>query len=342
MKLWGKKILKLFKVGLALCGVIGTTLLSNVTPVYAEEIIHTHIWATKYDSNKHWEYCTVCDKTKNSQEHKYVDHWRDGKESCWHYNYSTRVCDCGYSYKYTKPHNTIHGWKFYDHRLLHYKACKDCGTWQGNERCKNEKGELNCKNPGTCTTCGGVTTKNNHYIVNGGKCRDCGTKLIDATEPKITYASDYSKATVTFTIKPATKELTLTGKMTAYVPEKNYTSSKWSSTKNSDDSYTYTLEHVFNKDVQRKSTYYCVDQSYAANYNGTPVYIDQKTIVFSLVQDKTAPTVTEVKQKDQATALSTIISPVSLSLIVIVTISDRSSVPLIVNSFIVAQLLQVA
>ena len=143
---------------------------------------------------------------------------------------------------------------------------------------------------------------------------------------------------MTFNIKPAVSELTLTGNITAYVPEKNSTSAKWSSKKNGDSSYTYTLEHVFNKDVQRKSTYYAVDHYMAAKYNGTPVYIDQKTIIFSLIQDKTAPTVTEVKQKDQkmcndwATIKElTINGTEDLSDIVTITIKDKQTGDVIVD-----------
>ena len=338
MKFEKKRGLKKLKASLALMSLVVTMISSNISTVFAEQIIHTHIWATKYDDSKHWEYCTVCDKIKDSQEHKYTDHWRDGKESCWHYNYSTRVCDCGYSYKYIKPHTTIREWTHATNRILHYKSCVDCGTWKGSERCSNAKGTLSCKNPGTCTTCGGVTTKDNHYIVAGGKCRDCGVKLIETTQPQIKYSSDYSKATVTFDIKPVVKELTLTGKMIAYVPEKNSKSATWSSKKNSDSSYTYTLEHIFNKDVQRKSTYYAVDHYMAANYNNTSIYIDQKTIIFSLVQDKTAPTITEIKQKDQkrcndwATIKElTINGTEDLSDIVTITIKDKETGDIIVD-----------
>ena len=70
---------KMIKANIALVGMIGTMVASNLSVAFAEDIIHTHIWATKYDTCKHWEYCTVCKKEKNSKEHKYTDHWRDGK-----------------------------------------------------------------------------------------------------------------------------------------------------------------------------------------------------------------------------------------------------------------------
>ena len=34
-----------------------------------EEIIHTHIWATSYDTSNHWEYCTVCQEKRNIKSH---------------------------------------------------------------------------------------------------------------------------------------------------------------------------------------------------------------------------------------------------------------------------------
>lgn len=52
--------------------------------VRAESVNHTHIWATTYDENHHWEYCTVCGETRNEEEHNFTDHWYDGLTAgCW-------------------------------------------------------------------------------------------------------------------------------------------------------------------------------------------------------------------------------------------------------------------
>ena len=84
MKFKGSKtISKLVMMSLAIVSMLGTMVLTNVDVAKAdEEIIHTHIWATKYDKDKHWEYCTVCNKIKDESAHKFTDTWEFGKESC--------------------------------------------------------------------------------------------------------------------------------------------------------------------------------------------------------------------------------------------------------------------
>ena len=87
----GKNVYKLLASIVTICLCISAVVVGGVTVSYAEEIIHTHIWATKYDDKNHWEYCTVCNKVQNKKEHKCVDHWFMGTESCRYYNYSDRI-----------------------------------------------------------------------------------------------------------------------------------------------------------------------------------------------------------------------------------------------------------
>jgi len=68
----------------------------------------SHIWATKYDSAIHWEYCTNCGEIRNKKAHSFTDNWLYPKKG--HYapqNYKTRTCGCGYSYKYREPHGRM-------------------------------------------------------------------------------------------------------------------------------------------------------------------------------------------------------------------------------------------
>ena len=116
----------------------------------ASSVEHTHIWATKYDSTNHWEYCTVCNQTRNVTAHSYTDKWYYGSESCNNGNYSLRTCSCGYSYKYIKPHVYGNTYNSTGIRGVHYNNCTVCGTWGTQVRCSNENGNLSCKNPGTC------------------------------------------------------------------------------------------------------------------------------------------------------------------------------------------------
>ena len=124
-----KRIGNCIKVTFAMIGILGATLLSNVEVAKAEKIIHTHIWATKRDTSKHWEYCTVCGATRGESAHSFKDNWKYGQESCWVFNYSVRVCSCGYSYEYHKPCSNISDWISSTNRLTHHKSCNDCKAW---------------------------------------------------------------------------------------------------------------------------------------------------------------------------------------------------------------------
>lgn len=126
-----KKDNKILKRVLSLCLVLmlAVTSVHLFFPVGAETIDHTHIWATKYDSTNHWEYCTVCGEKRNVMVHAFTDHWYTYTYACGG-KASTRTCDCGYSYTYVPHHvqnNTIYS---STHNVkVHFKTCKNCGSW---------------------------------------------------------------------------------------------------------------------------------------------------------------------------------------------------------------------
>ncbi|MBQ8044629.1 MAG: hypothetical protein IJ272_10895, partial [Clostridia bacterium] len=303
MKHKGKKKLSSYiKMSLALVSVIGTTLLSNVSVAKAEDLIHTHIWATKYDKTKHWEYCTVCKKTRNESKHDCKDNWFIGKASCTHLNYNTKICACGYNYVETLKHVSNENWNNTGSRLVHYKTCKDCGNWTTSARCKDAEGELSCKNTGTCTVCGVVALEDYHIISTDGKCRTCKIQLVEMSVPKVTYASDYSTATITFRLTPKHSSLKLTGKMSNWTKISNYTSRTWKGTVNSDGSCDYTGVFTFDSKKQTVCTVNIGDIRGAAKFNDKDIYMSTGTYKHADVQiwqDHTKPEVTEVKQVDQ-------------------------------------------
>lgn len=326
------------KVGIAIVSMVGTMILSNISVAKAEEIIHTHIWATKYDKEKHWEYCTVCNKIKNESKHSFKDNWILGEESCLHKNYSTRICDCGYSYIYNKPHGKTSGWKQTCSILKHYTMCEDCGTWITSGECKNSAGNLSCKNPGVCVDCNKVVTKDNHYITCNGVCKDCGVKLVDISKYTLKYSSDYTNATISFTIKPCVSGLELTGDMNVYSGDVNYSDLKWSYVKNSDMSVTYIGVFTFDKKTQRKSTVGIGNSEMFAKMNNTYIYIDTSIANIQIWQDHTKPENIEVKQVDQtkykdwATIKElTITGKEDLSNFVTISIIDKKSNDVIVD-----------
>ena len=266
--------------------------------VIDDEIIHTHIWATTHDAYKHWEYCTICARIRNEEQHTFVDNWFNG-ESCGEWTYSTRICSCGYNYIYHKPHGNLSDWNIVRQRIVHNRRCNDCGIWIDLGRCANANGYLSCVNPGTCSTCGNTTSSNSHYITFDGKCRDCGKKFFDFSEPTVTYESNYSKAYIKITIKPLYDYVELLGNMTHYSYTKNYTDYVWTSVRNADRSYTYTGTFTFDPNAQAKAKICIGDVHGFARINGTDVYAGSDIGLPEIWQDHVEPQVTNIGQVDQ-------------------------------------------
>lgn len=337
-----KKFSNILKMSVALVAMLGTMVLSNISIARAdEEIIHTHIWATKYDKDKHWEYCTVCNKIKDESAHKFTDTWEFGKESCHRSNgdnFCTKICECGYSYIYRKPHTEDSKWYNTGVRLIHYKKCSTCNDWTRSGRCANSTGNLSCKNPGKCDTCGFVATKDCHYLTKNGVCRDCGKKFFTPTEPTITYDNEYKTATVKFTFKPENGSVTFTGTMGAYCGNSNYTDNKWTYVKNSDGSMEYTGVYTFDSSKQRKAKLHFLDRTGTIKINGNNVYTDGNIYTLDIWQDHVAPEVSDIKQVDQKTYNNwatikelTISGNENLSKIVTISIIDKKSKDVIVD-----------
>ena len=304
----------------------------------AAEIEHTHIWSTKYDSTNHWEYCTVCGEKRNVTAHTFTDNWYYKRESCEMGNYSIRVCDCGYSYQYTKPHVADTSvWYNTAYRLTHYRKCANCNTWCTSERCHDENGvALSCKHTGTCVDCGVTATENMHYIVADGKCRDCGVKFFDVTKPQITYADDYTTADVVFTMTPLFDSVEMQNIMGFHNPN-GFTTVSWSSVLNEDRSRTYTGHYTFNPERQYRGNF-TFDNSGFAKINGQSVYGGGVTN-FELWQDHTPPTITNITQVDQASSNGwatirevTVEGTENLSNVVYITIKDKESGTIYVNN----------
>ena len=154
-------------------------------------VITTDIWATAYDENGHWQYCTLCGETKDRTEHVFTkEYWAAGYESCYRTNYCTRICECGYSYTYTKPHAEITVSAPWPGRYIHYSSCAECNGTFGAESCYNDKGILSCLNPGVCSKCGANNTSNNHFIGEDGCCNFCKEKFVSISEIDLKYATD--------------------------------------------------------------------------------------------------------------------------------------------------------
>ena len=303
------------------------------TTVFADAIEHTHIWATAYDSTNHWEYCTVCGEKRNVTAHEFTDHWQyPNTVHCYYTNYSTRTCDCGYSYVYRESHTPNTNWKTTVADGVHFKPCSKCGTWLSSAACKDSNGiRLNCTHLGTCATCGAKYTQPYHNMQGNGTCSKCGTHVLDITNEKTTYSSDHKTLTWTATVKPAAGHtMSLAKYATNYWNDKRCWSwVSYTSTNNSDGSITYTNAIKISDDFQESGRLYF-------QLNGTVDGYSFAYLRFSTPGyywgDGQAPVISNIMQKDQASANGwatikqlTFTGTEETSDIVYLTISDKTT-----------------
>lgn len=278
------------------------TLGINKLNAHASEIDHTHIYTTTYNSNKHWEYCTVCGVKRNELEHEYVDDWYLGYASCSGSNYSIRTCDCGYSFKYKLPHTSSDTWKDTGSRGVHYKNCVNCGSWTSSGMCSDANGKrLGCNNPGACATCGFNMTPEMHYILGDGTCELCKLAVINVGEPEISYSSDYKIATVKFKITPILDNVELGTSWHAYTNTNNTTKITKSYEKHDDGSVTYTGDFYLDPNKQQKGTWNLGDNKSMVKINGYWCYLSTtRGKSWSVWYDHFKPSITNVTEVNQA------------------------------------------
>ena len=297
------------------------------TTVYADTVEHTHIWADKYDSNNHWKYCTVCGAVKDKEVHTFTDHWAFGYESCRTSNYSKRICNCGYSYIYHKPHSTTYISSSTYYERVHATVCSSCGEWLKTEACKNANGAINCKNPGKCLTCGGTWPAGRHFI-NNGTCSTCGKTFYELSEPQISYSDDFTHVYIKYIFYPTDSSVIPIDTQTNYSVYTNGGMSHHGSiTKNSDGTYTINLDVTITYPNEKTS----VDWMYNnVTVNGVTCFIHTSAI--TVWQDHQAPVQNDVIQKDQASANGwatikqlTLSGTENLSDIVYLTVSDKAT-----------------
>ncbi len=305
----------------------------------SDDVVTTCIWATEFNDDSHWEYCTIHGDIRNKETHTYEDNWYLGSESCHPSNFSTRICKCGHNYRYGKPHGNLSEWIEMTNRYIHYNICYSCNQWINPSRCYNENGLMSCKNLGTCLKCGAQPTKDMHYITSGGKCRDCGLKLINLSGYTLEYSSDYSSCKIIYTLSSAYEGFTLSGLTSHTSNTINYKSFTWSSVKNSDGSYTYTGEFIFNPNTQRKCKIRIPDIRDIGSIRGTKLYADESLYRVDIWQDHEKPVITNIAQTDQKTSNGwatikqlTITGTDNLSAVVAISIIDKETGEVVVNN----------
>lgn len=114
---------------------------------------------SKYDTNQHWQQCSVCGKVYGSKtNHSYTDGgWTMGNTSCHINNKLLKNCSCGYSYYENNTRSHASGF-WYNNISGHSWACSRCRQVLSNSgKHKNSAGQvLGCVTgiSGTCATCG--------------------------------------------------------------------------------------------------------------------------------------------------------------------------------------------
>lgn len=294
-----KKDNKILKRVLSLCLVLmlAVTSVHLFFPVGAETIEHTHIWATKYDSTNHWEYCTVCGEKRNVTAHVFTDHWAFGYESCRSDNYSRRICSCGYSYIYRKPHSTTRLISHTYWERIHSNECISCGDWLGIESCKNENGVIDCKNPGKCITCGGTWSEGRHYIVNG-QCATCKKVFYTVSDKTVSYSSDYSHVYVKFLVHPTDSSVVPVDTQTnGHAYTNGGMSHHGTIVKNSDGTYTVTLDVIITSAKGTATVGWIYNN---VSVNGVVCFTQDDSV--TVWKDHVSPVQNDVIQEDQASA----------------------------------------
>lgn len=264
--------------------------------VRAESVNHTHVWASTYDENHHWEYCTVCGETRNEEEHDFTDHWALGYESCENVNYDTKTCSCGYSYVYRKPHTkNPNVYSDTGGVRVHHWECQDCGNWLETQPCYNENGILSCENPGICSECGGEWKAGRHFITDDGVCQDCGKKFYSIENKKINYSSDYSSCDYSFEVVPLKNNVQIVGS-TFFINSDNTSSSSSSYRQNDDGSCTIYNHFEFDKNCGNRIGVYFWRYDNVL-IDGVPSYVLDASI--EIWRDHTAPIISKIDQISQ-------------------------------------------
>lgn len=256
----------------------------------------------------------------------FTDHWNYGYESCKADNYSRRICNCGYSYIYHKPHSEIHRTTSHTYwERIHTSECSSCGNWLSTSECYNENGAINCKNPGKCLVCGGSWPTGRHYIDNG-ICPTCKTTFYRISEPQVSYNDDFTHAYVKYIFYPANSSVIPVDTQTNYSSCTNGGMSPHGSiTKNSDGTYTINLDVIISSSREKASVGWIYNN---VAVNGVTCFVYTKPI--TVWRDHQAPVQNDVVQKDQASANGwatikqlTLSGTENLSDIVYLTVSDK-------------------
>ena len=265
----------------------------------ADAIEHTHIWATKYDDKDHWEYCTVCGEKRNVTVHVFTDHWYLGYESCNSGNYSRRICNCGYSYIYHKPHSGTHITKSHTYyERQHWLQCSKCSDSVKRIACYDDDGPLTCSNPGTCKVCGGTSPATHHQINSKGICVICKKKFFTIADNSYTYSSDYSYINWQFKVIPVDNTVKVTGTNIWCNPG---TCSRKSGQiiQNTDGSYTLKFEINILHPTRTATVMWSYDN---VTINGSLSWVNGAAYATDFYRDHQAPVQNDVVQKDQASA----------------------------------------
>lgn len=126
--------------------------------IIGQETEHEHTYKTMYDSQKHWQECTICGQKNNEISHSYTSQWTMGSaNNCHTSNVNKFTCSCGYFYENSvgrKSHSKTE--RIYNNGWFSvYDRCTSCFCQFNQHDCYKSNGtRIKCNNIGVCRTCG--------------------------------------------------------------------------------------------------------------------------------------------------------------------------------------------
>lgn len=161
------------------------TIIDVTSLLQGDYIEHDHIFKSQYDTDNHWEECTICHSKQNLVKHSFTTTWALAGVQCQKDNSYTNTCKCGYSYVGHKScvwNGSSYAGTIYINGYCHNKICSVCKdairysyymgsygngnvhyvnqentevpNWPELESCYLASGsKIDCNNLGTCRTC---------------------------------------------------------------------------------------------------------------------------------------------------------------------------------------------
>ncbi len=287
-----------------------------------DELEHTHIFESKYDTQYHWKECFICGAILDKKAHSLQTTWLNGNSHCSPYNQGTTICTdkCGYSHVGAESHVIFRNGGYTNWQVNAKYVCKtlhcDAGQYRHYRHCspngdgtcscdwiaqgcrKADGTAISCGNPGVCVVCGHNYSTPTHTFshTNCGtydlSCSRCGKRLFHVVATEAWSANKLQK-TVNVAVTPLDNQTMNITYMGTWSNTGGYSLTEYTKTLSGK---TYNLKYVFTltgEPYQRSRWAQCRIGGTIGSHN----FDGQSNIVtVYLNPDTTAPTITDVHE----------------------------------------------